>query len=87
MNIADHHRPPDGQFSVNSKGRLIDIRVGSIATVHGEMAALRLLDKSRATLTMPELGFLPESLEKFEKMLNKLDHSHCKICSESAFMS
>ncbi len=73
MNIADHHRPQDGQFSVKTKGRLIDIRVGTIATVHGEMAALRLLDKSRATLTLPELGFLPESLERYEKML-KVPH-------------
>lgn len=69
MNIADHHRPQDGQFSIKAKGRLIDIRVGCIATVYGEMATLRLLDKSRATLTLPELGFLPESLEQYEKML------------------
>jgi len=33
------------------------------------MAALRLLDKSRAALNLPDLGFLPESLEKYEKML------------------
>lgn len=70
MNIADHHRPQDGQFSVNAKGRLIDIRVASIATVHGETATLRLLDKSRATLSLSELGFLPESLAEYEKMLN-----------------
>ncbi len=69
MNIADRHRPQDGQFSVKAKGRLIDIRVGTIATVYGEMAALRLLDKSRATLSLSELGFLPESLEKYENML------------------
>jgi len=69
MNIADHHRPQDGQFSIKTKGRLIDIRVGTIATVYGEMATLRLLDKSRATLTLPELGFLPDSMEKYEKML------------------
>jgi len=69
MNIADHHRPQDGQFSIKTKGRLIDIRVGSIATVYGEMATLRLLDKSRAALTLTELGFSPDSLEKYEKML------------------
>jgi general secretion pathway protein E len=69
MNIADHHRPQDGQFSVKTKGRLIDIRVGIIATVCGEMAVLRLLDKSRATLALSDLGFLPESLKKFENML------------------
>ena len=69
MNIADHHRPQDGQFSVKTKGRLIDIRVAIIATVCGEMAVLRLLDKSRATLDLSQLGFLPESLSKYERML------------------
>jgi len=69
MNIADHYRPQDGQFSIKAKGRLIDIRVGSIATVYGEMATLRLLDKSRATLELSDLGFLPESLGQYEKML------------------
>jgi general secretion pathway protein E len=69
MNIADHHRPQDGQFSVKTKGRLIDVRVGCIATVYGEMAVLRLLDKSRATLALSQLGFSPESLAKYENML------------------
>jgi general secretion pathway protein E len=69
MNIADHHRPQDGQFSVKTKGKVIDIRVGIIATVYGEMAVLRLLDKSRATLALSDLGFLPESLGQFENML------------------
>lgn len=75
MNIADHHRPQDGQFSVKPKGRqdLLDIRVGIIPTVHGEMAALRLLDKSKALMTLPQLGFLPESLAEFHEML-KIPH-------------
>jgi len=73
MNIADHHRSQDGQFSIEAKGRLLDIRVGTAPTVYGEMVALRLLDKSRATLTLTELGFLPESLERYEKML-KVPH-------------
>jgi type II secretory ATPase GspE/PulE/Tfp pilus assembly ATPase PilB-like protein len=70
MNIADHHRPQDGQFSVRTKyGQSIDIRVGTVATVYGEMAALRLLDKSRAIMDLPELGFLPQTLNKYQEML------------------
>jgi general secretion pathway protein E len=69
MNIADHHRPQDGQFSVKTKGRVIDIRVGVIGTVYGEMTVLRLLDKTRATLALSDLGFLPQSMELVEKML------------------
>ncbi|MFC1914751.1 GspE/PulE family protein [Chloroflexota bacterium] len=74
MNIADHYRPQDGQFSIETKGRRsIDIRVGTIATVYGEMAVLRLLDKSRVALTLAELGFLAVSLAKYEEML-KVPH-------------
>ncbi len=69
LNIADHHRPQDGQFSMKTKGRSIDIRVGIISTVYGEMAVLRLLDKSRATLALSDLGFLPGSLKQLEAML------------------
>jgi general secretion pathway protein E len=69
MNIADHFRPQDGQFSTKAKGREIDIRVATAPTVSGERATLRLLDKTMATLGLPELGLLPDSLEKFENML------------------
>ena len=69
MNIADHHRAQDGQFSTVAKGREIDVRVATAPTVQGEMAVLRLLDKSTATLDMSELGMLPVSKERYEKML------------------
>jgi general secretion pathway protein E len=69
LNIADHFRPQDGQFSTEAKGRPIDIRVATAPTVLGETATLRLLDKSLATLGLSELGFLPDSLAKYERML------------------
>jgi general secretion pathway protein E len=69
MNIADHHRPQDGQFSIEAKGRQIDIRVATVPTVYGEMADLRLLDKSKAILGLSELGLLPENLEKYKALL------------------
>jgi general secretion pathway protein E len=69
MNIADHFRPQDGQFSVESKGRPIDVRVASAPTVWGETAVLRLLDKSLTALGLAELGMLPDSLAKYESML------------------
>jgi len=69
MNIADHFRPQDGQFSTKSKGREIDVRVATAPTVSGERATLRLLDKSMATLGLSELGLLPDGLAKFENML------------------
>jgi general secretion pathway protein E len=69
MNIADHFRPQDGQFSTESKGRPIDVRVATAPTVWGETATLRLLDKSLAALGLSELGMLPDTLQEYEGML------------------
>ena len=68
MNIADH-KPQDGQFSAKVREREVDIRVATIETTYGEMGALRILDKSLAALSLPELGFLPSTLTQYEKML------------------
>ena len=69
MNIADHHHAQDGQFTANYGGAEIDIRVATAPTVHGEMAVLRLLDKSRGTLELSKLGMLTDNLAKFKNML------------------
>jgi general secretion pathway protein E len=69
MNIADHFRPQDGQFSTESKGRAIDVRVATAPTVWGETAVLRLLDKSLTQLGLAELGMMPDMLAKYENML------------------
>jgi len=69
LNIADRHRPQDGQFSIKARGRDIDVRVATAPTASGEMAELRLLDKSVATLGLAELGMLSDSQAKYESML------------------
>ncbi len=69
LNIADSHHPQDGQFTFTTKDRQIDIRVATVPTVYGEMCVMRLLDKSLAVLELPQLGFLPETLAKYQNML------------------
>ena len=69
LNIAERRRPQDGQITFKDEDRSLDIRVATSNTVLGEMAVLRLLDKTFAFLTMPELGFLPDTLEKYRLML------------------
>lgn len=69
MNIADSHHPQDGQFTTTAKQRELDVRVATAPTVNGEMAVLRLLDKTMAIMELTELGFLPDSLKKYENLL------------------
>lgn len=73
LNIADHQRPQDGQFTTSAKGREIDVRVAIAPTVWGEMAVLRLLDKSMAVIELSSLGMIDIGLKKFQEML-KVPH-------------
>ena len=68
MNIADH-RPQDGQLSFKVKNQEIDVRVATINTIYGEMATMRILDKSFAVRTLPGLGFSASTLEQYQQVL------------------
>ncbi|GAI94079.1 unnamed protein product, partial [marine sediment metagenome] len=64
MNIAEQRRPQDGQLSIKVGDKDIDIRAATIETAYGERVTLRILDKSLSLFTLPELGFLPDTLKK-----------------------
>jgi len=69
MNIAEQRRSQDGQFSLKVGDRDIDIRAATMETAYGERVTLRILDKSLALFTLPELGFLPDALKKYQSMM------------------
>jgi len=69
MNIAERRRPQDGRFSVRIDNEDTDVRVAVGNTIQGEMAVMRLLSKSPALLELTGLGFLPDVLDRYQKML------------------
>jgi len=69
MNIAERRRSQDGHFTIRVDGREVDFRVATADTSWGEMAVLRVLDKSISVMGLPELGFLPDSLKTCQKLL------------------
>jgi general secretion pathway protein E len=69
MNIAERRRPQDGQFTIKSGNKYIDIRVATTGTAHGERATLRILDKSLTLISLDKLGFLPDVLSQLKNML------------------
>jgi len=69
MNIAERRRPQDGQYTVSVDGKNIDIRVACASTVYGEMAVLRILRKSASLLELSDLGFFPDILKRYQKLL------------------
>ena len=71
INIAERRLPQDGRISMKIGGRAIDLRVATLPTVYGEKIVLRILDKSNALLRLEELGFLPETLQRFSGAYRK----------------
>jgi len=73
MSIAEKRLPQDGRIQVKIGKKSIDLRVSTIPTNHGESVVMRILDKSSLTLGLPELGFLSDDQETFEKLINLPD--------------
>ncbi|MCX5998956.1 MAG: ATPase, T2SS/T4P/T4SS family, partial [Chloroflexi bacterium] len=69
MNIAERRRPQDGQFTYTVNGKQVDFRVCTAETNYGEMAVLRVLDRSLALMQLSELGMRPELIAAYTKLL------------------
>ena len=62
LNIVERRRPQDGQMGVTVDGRPIDVRISTVATVHGEKVVMRLLDKTKSLISLTDLG-MPAAVE------------------------
>ena len=73
MSIAEKRLPQDGRIQLKIKRKPIDLRVSTIPTNHGESVVMRVLDKSSLVLGLPELGFLSDDQETFERLIQLPD--------------
>jgi len=73
MSIAEKRLPQDGRIQVKLGKKQLDLRVSTIPTAHGESVVMRILDKSSLSLGLPQLGFLSDDQEVFEKLLRLPD--------------
>ncbi|NLJ50361.1 MAG: Flp pilus assembly complex ATPase component TadA [Candidatus Atribacteria bacterium] len=71
MNIAERRLPQDGRFQVTVENRTIDFRVSSLPTIFGEKIVMRILDKSSLLLNLDRLGFEPDDLQRFYRMIER----------------
>jgi general secretion pathway protein E len=71
LDIAEKRLPQDGRISLRLGQRAIDVRVSTLAGIHGERAVLRLLDKSDNRLSLRGVGMPDHSLQAFEQLLHQ----------------
>jgi type IV pilus assembly protein PilB len=73
MSIAEHRIPQDGRIQSKVGAKLIDLRVSCLPTNHGESIVMRILDKEGLKLGLPELGFLTDDQQTFERLIGLPD--------------
>jgi type IV pilus assembly protein PilB len=73
MSIAEKRIPQDGRIQINVMGRDLDLRVSTIPTSHGESVVMRILDKEGLMLGLPQLGFLSDDQQTFERLIGLSD--------------
>jgi type IV pilus assembly protein PilB len=73
MSIAEKRLPQDGRIQVQVGQKQVDLRVSTVPTTQGESVVMRVLDKSALQLGLPQLGFLSDDQELWEKLITLPD--------------
>jgi general secretion pathway protein E len=69
LNIAERRLPQDGRIKLRLMGKEIDLRVSTLPTLYGESVVLRILDRSSIVLDLEQLGFPPDTLQAFNRLI------------------
>jgi len=74
LDISERRLPQDGRiiFKQYTKKSLdLDLRVSTAPLNHGEGLVMRILDKQKATLPLPALGFSEENLTRYRELIRQ----------------
>ncbi len=72
LDIAERRLPQDGRMTIAlPNGGKVDLRLVTLPTSQGEALVIRILDRSSGLLTIGDLGFLPETLERYRASYRK----------------
>jgi type IV pilus assembly protein PilB len=71
LDITETRIPQDGSFRFKYNTQEIDVRVSTMPIFWGESVVMRLLTKPRFLMSLEDLGYWGENLEKLTKMVQK----------------
>ena len=74
LDISERRLPQDGRIvfkKFTKKNIDIDLRVATGPMNHGEKVVMRILDKAKSTLPLPQLGFSDENLAKYRECVRQ----------------
>jgi len=71
LDIAERRIPQSGAYKAMVKGAEVNLRISTYPTIFGEAVAIRILDKRNILLGFDQLGFQPETLARYQKILEE----------------
>jgi type II secretory ATPase GspE/PulE/Tfp pilus assembly ATPase PilB-like protein len=71
MDLAEKRVPQDGRIKLTLQGgaKQLDVRVSNLPAIYGESVVMRLLDQSSVMLGLADVGFLPDNIRIFERLI------------------
>jgi type IV pilus assembly protein PilB len=73
MDVSEKRIPQDGRFAMNSANEVVDMRVSTIPTIHGEKVVVRVLARHGGALTLPSIGLSPQHEELLRTQLHSTE--------------
>ncbi|UCC69405.1 MAG: Flp pilus assembly complex ATPase component TadA [Armatimonadota bacterium] len=71
MDIAERRRPQDGRVRIKLGDRMIDLRISTIPTLHGESVVIRLLDRSAGRMALTDLGMREDTFALYRRVISR----------------
>ncbi|NHO32820.1 type II secretion system protein GspE [Acetobacter sp. LMG 1636] len=69
LDIAERRLPQDGRIKLAVRGHEVDFRVSTVPSLHGEIAVLRVLDRTTVSFDYARLGLAPGIISAFRTAL------------------
>jgi type IV pilus assembly protein PilB len=71
MDVSEKRTPQDGRLMSQVDGNVIDLRVSTLPTIHGEKIVIRILDRRNLQMSFTDLGFSLRMVEVWHSIINK----------------
>lgn len=71
MRIDEHRIPQDNRFQVKAENGAVDVRVSVMPSIYGEKVVMRILEKEKGIMQIPELGMRGPTLKAYQSAIKK----------------
>ncbi|MFQ5659801.1 MAG: GspE/PulE family protein [Gammaproteobacteria bacterium] len=71
MDISEKRLPQDGRFSIKVRTHNVDVRISTMPIQHGESIVMRLLDQTRGTFDLDDLGMPDHVVTSFKRVIKR----------------